>query len=202
MRSTHLKEIIYIAIFAACMAESLLAAPAGDEAPAGQTCPPGSYVIGFDSETNIICSGTCGDGVLDKGEACDDGNREGGGGCSSNCQSEVLEPAETVVERTPQAIPIEADMSPDPDSLAISDVTPSNLVFGTPELLIKVSGSGFQPGTVILFEGKEYKPRINQAGTLLEATIPTGDLSIGPYTIKVSNGPGKEVLLKRALEIY
>jgi len=43
---------------------------------------------------------TCGDGVLDPGEGCDDGNTTGGDGCSAVCQPEVcgngvLDPGET-----------------------------------------------------------------------------------------------------------
>jgi cysteine-rich repeat protein len=43
--------------------------------------------------TVVGCSGsdgaalTCGDGELDPGEVCDDGNREGGDGCSADCRS-------------------------------------------------------------------------------------------------------------------
>jgi cysteine-rich repeat protein len=33
---------------------------------------------------------TCGDGVLDPGEACDDGNREAGDGCGPDCQWEAF----------------------------------------------------------------------------------------------------------------
>lgn len=32
----------------------------------------------------------CGDGVVDPDEACDDGNRDGGDGCSATCRNEVL----------------------------------------------------------------------------------------------------------------
>ena len=202
MQNTYLKKIVCTAIVAACLAGSLPVASAKNSAPAGQRCPSGTYVIGFDSETNIICSHTCGNGVVDQGETCDDGNRAGGDDCPSNCQSEVAKPRKRVEENTEKAIPAETVIPPDADSLVISDVTPSKQVFGTPELEITVSGTGFQPGTVILFDGKKYTPRVNQAGTRLEVTIPTGDLSIGPYTIKVSNGPGEEASLKRALEIF
>ena len=57
--------------------------------PAGQVCPQGSWVIGFDNESNILCSGTCGNRVLNNGEACDDGNTTNGDDCSAMCQSET-----------------------------------------------------------------------------------------------------------------
>ena len=39
----------------------------------------------------LVCAvpGTCGDGTLDFGEACDDGNTNSGDGCSSTCRSET-----------------------------------------------------------------------------------------------------------------
>lgn len=35
-----------------------------------------------------ICTGQCGDGLLDSGEGCDDNNTEPGDGCDENCQEE------------------------------------------------------------------------------------------------------------------
>jgi len=42
-----------------------------------------------DAGCGSACAGPCGDGVVDPGEACDDGNVVGGDGCSSAC---ALEP--------------------------------------------------------------------------------------------------------------
>ena len=39
----------------------------------------------------------CGDGFLQNGETCDDGNRDAGDGCDAGCESEVLSPAATLV---------------------------------------------------------------------------------------------------------
>ncbi len=47
----------------------------------------------FDSPAKCRTSCTipkCGDGILDGGEVCDDGNTNSGDGCSSNCKSLVL----------------------------------------------------------------------------------------------------------------
>jgi cysteine-rich repeat protein len=201
-QKSRLTKFVYTAIVAACMIDSLLAAPDTERAPAGQKCPRGSYVTGFDSEANIICSEACGNGVLNPGEACDDGNTESGDSCPATCQVEGAETEGADEEIAAQAILADTVISPTISNPIISDIKPSKLVFGKPELAITVSGTGFHTDTVIIFEGKTYTPRVNQAGTQLKVTIPTGDLSIGPYLIKVSNGPGMEAALKRALEIY
>src|SRR3989344_4707879 len=38
---------------------------------------------------NIVICISCGDGIIDYGEQCDDSNNQGGDGCSATCQSEV-----------------------------------------------------------------------------------------------------------------
>ena len=38
--------------------------------------------------TKTIFSGTCGDGIVGSGEACDDGNTASGDGCSPTCKNE------------------------------------------------------------------------------------------------------------------
>ena len=169
---------------------------------AGQMCPNGSYVIGFDSEGNIICTEACGNGVLNTGEACDDGNTETGDGCSAACQSEGAdtdgdeeEPAAETSATDPGSFP----SIPDP---VISDVEPSSVVWGTSEVAITVIGTGFHAESIIIFEGSTYKPVVNQAGTRLDTTVATANLGIGSYAIKVSNGSGLENILKRALVVY
>lgn len=65
---------IAAALVAACLAASAAASPAS-------TCPnlPGVYPP---SSTDLPL---CGNGVLDAGETCDDGNRVGGDGCNAWC---------------------------------------------------------------------------------------------------------------------
>jgi cysteine-rich repeat protein len=203
----HPEQFVLAAIVTAFMIGSSLAAY-GDgnssaiRALAGQMCPDGSYVIGFDPEGNIICTEACGNGVLNTGEACDDGNTETGDGCSAACQSEGVDTDGDEEELA--AEPSE----PDPSSLSsipipvISDVEPSSVVFGTSELAITVIGTGFHAESVIIFEGLTYKPVVNRAGTRLDTTIATANLSISSYAIKVSNGSGLENTLKRALDVY
>lgn len=202
MQMSHLKQFVFAAIVATCMLDSSLAAWGSKKAPAGQKCPTGSYVIGFDSEANIICTEACGNGVLNPGESCDDGNIESGDGCPAICRSEAAETGGIDDGIVVQAIPTDSGISPPATEPFIFDVKPSKLTFGSAELAITISGSGFHAGSVIIFQGTTYTPSVNHAGTQLKVTIPTGNLSIGPYRITVSNGPGLETTKRRALEIY
>ena len=52
----------------------------------GLNCPPG-YVCSAD-ETACIRAGSCGNGVINDGEVCDDGNNRSGDGCSGDCFSD------------------------------------------------------------------------------------------------------------------
>jgi cysteine-rich repeat protein len=64
---------------AACVKEpGAVSCPTGIYCPAGAGCALNQAVCIFDS---------CGNGVLDPGEKCDDGNLIDGDGCSSTCQS-------------------------------------------------------------------------------------------------------------------
>jgi hypothetical protein len=60
------------------------------------------------------------------------------------------------------------------------------------QFVLAVIGTGFHAGSVIKFEGSTYKPVVNEAGTRLDTTIATANLSISSYPIKVSNGSGLE----------
>jgi cysteine-rich repeat protein len=52
---------------------------------AGEECDPPN---GVDCDANCNRIASCGDGVIDAGEQCDDGNTTSGDGCSATCQSE------------------------------------------------------------------------------------------------------------------
>ena len=58
-------------------------ATAGDTTTGTDTSPATDTATGTDTG-----SATCGDGVVDAGEECDDGNRRAGDGCSFNCTIE------------------------------------------------------------------------------------------------------------------
>jgi cysteine-rich repeat protein len=204
---------------------------------AGQMCPEGSYVIGFDADARIVCSASCGNGVLNDGESCDDGNTKPGDGCSAICQQEseaspgsaapaaaagaaasassptdvtpagadtatapATEPAaaaapiarETAAEDTADSVP----------ELAITDLDPSWVVFGKAEVTVTITGSGFEDGSVVRFEGSSYTPAVSPDGTELEVTLRTRDLSIGRYPVTVTNPDGGQATLKKAVVIY
>ena len=206
-QKSHLSQLVFAAVLATCMNGSLLAAWGSPRAPAGQMCAMGSYVIGFDSEANIICTEACGNGVLNPGETCDDGNTASGDSCPANCQSEETEALSVDEGKDVEAMPAVAGstsstLNPIISEPVISKIKPSKLVFGARELAITVIGTGFNADSVIKFNGMQYSPSVNQAGTQLKVTIPTRSLNIGPYAITVSNGTGMETTLKRALEIY
>jgi cysteine-rich repeat protein len=201
------EQFVLAAIVIVLMIGSLLTAHGSSNnsairALAGQMCPTGSYVIGFDSEGDIICTEACGNGVLNTAEACDDGNKETGDGCSATCQPEGVDTdgnEEELAVEPSATYPSSVPSMPNP---VISDVEPPAVVWGTSEVAITVIGTGFDEESVILFEGSTYRPVVNQAGTRLDTTIMTANLGIGSYAIMVSNGPGLENTLKRALAVY
>jgi cysteine-rich repeat protein len=186
-------------------------------------CPAGSFVIGFDAGANIICSGICGNGVLDPGEACDDGNVAGGDGCSTACRREGAKAPVTEqqavaapVPGTRQSVSEAASAAPTITGGAaaisgaavsvaapeVADIEPSAVVFGSREVTLTITGSGFNANTVVRFGGSDYNPVVSNAGTRLVVTLPVRNLAIGPYQITVSNGPGRETTLRRALEVF
>jgi cysteine-rich repeat protein len=62
------------------------------------------YQLGLSLETHA-----CGDGVIDAGQECDDGNREDGDGCSRLCRTEPvvdLEPNDDLATATPAGGPL------------------------------------------------------------------------------------------------
>jgi hypothetical protein len=76
------------------------------------------------------------------------------------------------------------------------------VVYGTREAMIRISGSGFNPGTVVLFDGATHQTSVNAAGTELEVILPTRRLAIGRYPIKVSNGADAVVKWQKPLVVY
>jgi len=170
-----------------------------DRPPAGQRCPDGYYVIGFDAGSNIICSGECGNSVLDTGEACDDGNTVSGDGCSAACQRDVTIVVEEHADETPVS---EKDAAASLPELVISDIEPSSVVFGASGVTVTVTGTGFDETSIILFDGESYRPTVNATGTRLTFQPETSRLSIGSYAVTVANDSGLKVTRKRGLVIF
>ena len=54
------------------------------------TCANGYRLAGDNKSCELIPVPTCGNGVRDQGETCDDSNALGGDGCSASCQAEPL----------------------------------------------------------------------------------------------------------------
>ena len=202
VHKSRLAQYVYSIIVAACVAIGSPAVAADKRAPAGQMCPEGSFVIGFDSESNIICSEAGEIGVVNVVETSDGGKAEIGDDCTGPCQSGEVDTKGVDEEIAAKSIPTEPVIIASTPELTISDVEPSSVLFGTREVEITVSGTGFLAGSVIVVAGKKYSPSVSQAGTRLVVTISTRNLSIGPYAVTVSNGPGVENTLRKALEIY
>jgi hypothetical protein len=173
--------------------------PSTIRTPAGQMCPSGSYVIGFDSEGNIICNEACGNGVLNTGaEGVDtDGDEK-----ELAAETSATDPDGDEEELAAKTSATDPGSIPSISTPVISDVEPRSVVWGTSELAITVIGTGFHAESVIIFEGSTYKPVVDQAGTRLDTTIATANLGIGSYAIKVSNGSGLDNTFKRALVVY
>ena len=187
----------------------LVASPpllSGNKPPAGQMCSQGAYVIGFDSERNIICSdahrseamGVDKAGEMEISDSGSVSNRSEPVDVDAN-DADVEIAAKSVPATNIPTHPVTVSSVPD---LEIFEVKPTTVVFGTSELEITVVGTGFHAESVIIFEGSTYPATVNQAGTRLEATVAIGYLSIGPYAVTVSNGSGMKAIRKKALKIY
>jgi cysteine-rich repeat protein len=76
--------------FATALLAAVLALPACVAQPEAHTCASGIYCPAGSkcAARQAICiMDNCGDGMLQQGEACDDGNRIDGDGCSADCKS-------------------------------------------------------------------------------------------------------------------
>src|SRR5260221_493315 len=65
-------------VLGACQEPASLQCPSGLVCPAGQLCA---------AHQDVCIKDLCGDGKVDPGEVCDDGNIVDGDGCSANCHS-------------------------------------------------------------------------------------------------------------------
>ena len=192
--------LVFFAIFLTCMIDSLQAD--GSRPPAGQMCTEGSYVTGFDSEGNINCSVPGGTNLPVPVETAEQAKSQGNDGCPTGCLKETADTgdaAEVVAADKPVK---DKGTVVDVANPVISDVKPSWIVFGSRETSIAIIGAGFTAGSVVKFQDSAYAPSVNPSGTELRVTIATRNLPIGRYAITVSNGPGLETTLRRALEVY
>ena len=82
-KNTRNRTLLFI-LGSALAAMAVYAVCSAPEPHDAESCPAGSSRA---AKQNICIQGSCGNGTLDTGEACDDGNRIAGDGCSPDCQS-------------------------------------------------------------------------------------------------------------------
>lgn len=154
--------------------------------PAGQMCPSGAFVIGFDASGNIVCSKETGP-VSSKAPApASELTEEDSGGPVSS------KPSAPTSDLTKE----------DSGGPVISKIKPTGVVFGARETTIRIIGSGFTADTVVKFQGVDYLPSVNLAGTELNVTLVTRELPMGRYAITIANRDGKETTRRGALEVF
>jgi cysteine-rich repeat protein len=97
--------VAVLVALAGCISDPSVTCDNGVTCPAGDTCTPAGCAHPADvkacmglhdgdlCETDGACLGgachpiECGDGIIDHGEVCDDGNTDAGDGCSADCKS-------------------------------------------------------------------------------------------------------------------
>jgi len=175
---------------------------AGSRPPAGQMCAEGSFVSGFDSEGNIICSVPGGAILPVADEPAKKTSNQVEDKCSPGCQKATADTGAADTVQVADKLEKSKDTVVDAAKPVISDVKPSWVVFGARETSIAIIGAGFTHESVVKFQDSTYSPSVNPSGTELRVTIATRNLPIGRYAITVSNGPGQETTQNRALEVY
>jgi len=195
------KRPLVAALGLACMAVATL--QADTRPPAGQMCPDGAYVRGFDAGGNIVCSAGAGAVSSTTSETAHGQAGEGGQTCPEGCAQAAAEPVAEAGGNAAAADSVKDQAAGGPgDGPVISKIKPTGVVFGARETTIRIIGSGFTADTVVTFQGAAYTPTVNTAGTELRVTLDTRDLPMGRYAITVSNGDGLETTKRRALEVF
>lgn len=198
----------------------------GPEGPPGLAGPPGP--AGPDSSEEImieLCNlysltekqppplcFDCGNGTLEALEQCDDGNTDGGDGCSAVCEAEVCGDGKLDVgEECDDGNTVDGDGC---DAMClvevvdcivpvISSVEPSTLIDnGEPQGLV-ISGSNFTFDTRVFIGGVEDTSPIFISETQLDAIFQpsgTGE-DIGSHNVRVENGPTCDDELVDALQV-
>ena len=190
-------NVALAALLSAIPAVAAAAEPASPQAPpAGQVCPTGSFVTGFDNQGNIICGEVSGHGAAGSTESAD-----------AAATTSAVATAAVVTE---SAVPADSGLQSPPvktataatQALAIEKIKPWSVPYGTRQVTLEVFGTGFTTDSVVVFQGENYVPSVDQTGTRLEVTLATRNLTMGGYALTVSNGPETRVTLKKALVVY
>ena len=194
-RPRNVYSIVSVGLVALLSAFPATAAAADQAAtgrpPAGQVCPSGSFVTGFDDQGNIIC-GEIGSRDATAPENPTDAT------VAAAAAATVAAPSAMPVDSAAQSPPVRAATS----ALAIEKIKPWSVPYGTREVTIAVSGTGFTADSVVVFQGERYVPSVDQTGTRLDVTIATRNLTMGAYPLTVSNGPETKATLRKALVVY
>lgn len=159
---------------------------------------PGTYYFGFDSKAydqNIytpqvevtVTYPRCGDGVLEDGEACDDGNANSDDGCTNLCRAELIDTGLPIVpELEPNNYYVTANvlrLAPDETMVVKGNIGAGcDLDF----YLVDVPEAGFVNVTMLDGNGQDCA-----AGTpafVLEFDDPTGNVELGDGVIAGTNG--------------
>ncbi len=197
VKKFRLARVVFAVMALFCMLA--VAQAAENRPPAGQMCPEGSYVIGFDPDSNIICSGVASTVVPEATEAPGHMESQASDDCPPNCPPGASVDSSEVATDT---LVIQQEAVPGVAIPVISKLKPRYVVFGAKETAIKIIGSGFNADSVVKFQGTTYTPTVNPTGTELNVTIATRELAMGFYAISISNGPDLETTRPRALEVY
>ena len=171
----------------------------GNPPPAGQMCPQGAYVIGFDAGGNIVCSAAVAGGPAIAPATMRPSDGEGDNDCQADCLSQTPDAVVAGGAADTAGVPGAQGAGAGP---VISKIKPAWVVFGARETTILIKGAGFSAGSIVKFQGADYTPTVNSAGTELRVTLATADLAMGRYPITVSNGAGVETTRPRALEVF
>ncbi|HEY5775582.1 MAG TPA: IPT/TIG domain-containing protein [Xanthomonadales bacterium] len=188
-------QLFFTAMVSVCIAGSVLAA--GNPPPAGQMCPRGAYVTGFDPEGNIVCSDAPESGLPATTEATVQADKAGADACPPGCTSSTAASSSQAAADTTVK-----DQDAAPNGPVIAKIKPWSVVFGAREATITILGSGFNDKSVVIFQDATYTPSVNAAGTELRVTIETRSLPIGKYAISVSNRAGLATTKRAALEVF
>jgi hypothetical protein len=186
----------FVAMLFSCMSGSLAAD--GNPPPAGQMCPQGAYVIGFDAGGNIVCSAASGGSAIAPATAQQEED-EADVECPADCPSQTPDAVVAGGSADTANVPGAQGAGAGP---VISRIKPAWVVFGARETTILIKGEGFTAGSVVKFQGADYTPSVNSNGTELRVTLATADLAMGRYPITVADGAGVETTRPRALEVF
>ena len=156
---------------------------------AGQMCPSGSFVIGFDAAGDIVCSERCMTDCQPGATGTDTASKETAAAPAAAATAAVAG-SPTIAAAAPGAGPV------------ISEIEPTSVLYGTPELRLTILGTGFNADSVVVFAGTTYDPTVNQEGTRLEVTLATRKLAMGRYAVTVSNGSELKSTHGKALVVY